>query len=909
MGKTGFDWNFFEYPLTLADVSGNGRCDIVGFGVDGVWVARSDGTGGFLPPLRLCENFSRNKGSWHADQHVRLVGEVTGRQPLTLARTASAAGVSIPGRRFPGDLVGFGDQGVWIALNNGQGVFGDPQLVVPNFGVQQSWRVDRDVRMLADLTGKGHDSIVGFGEEGVWFAINDGHAGFGSPRFFPDFGFNKGWRLKDHPRFAAALSESGCADFVGFGNDGVWVAFNDGQGGFAPPAVMVCNELCFNRGWGAEHPRFAARLTQNPRGDLVGFGNDGVWAAFNQGNHQFTPQFVLSGAFGFNAGWRVERHLRFVVDLTGKGQADLIGFGDDDVWVALNDGTGKFGPAQRTNINNFCANQGWAVGYHPRFLADVTGNGLPDIVGFGNDGVWVALNNGNGTFGQANYVLNDFGVQTLKGITHVFVMMMENRSFDHMLGMSGITGTDAETGQPTQINGLTGSESNSTWAGKFSVKPGALDMMPVDPGHEFLDTLVQLTGKDTASEWMKNPGPYPPSGTTEDNSGFAQSYLDNGGPDLFQVMKCFGPGELPVLQQLAKEFAVCDQWFSSLPGPTWPNRFFAHAATSGNLDDSPTQGDIAKWELAPSAGFGFHNGTIYDALNSRGIRYKLYSADEYPVVSGLKGVSNDFDIGSMESMVGDIKDPDFANIFYIHIEPFYAVFTDYQHGNSQHPVGSVAMGEAWIKQIYEIIRNSPVWERSMLILTWDEHGGFYDHCAPPVAVPPGDPDDDSHNKHGFRFDRLGVRVPAIVISPWIPKNIIDHRIYDHSSIPATIERFTGIDPLTQRDRYANSVTTLLTLPAPRTDAPTTLVAALPPAAREAPTEGAGPVRPNASIDEGEVAAFLATAVAQHLKVVAPEERQAIFRRVGAIRTHAEAWAYMQEVRQKVATVRAANEKK
>ncbi len=147
-------------------------------------------------------------------------------------------------------------------------------------------------------------------------------------------------------------------------------------------------------------------------------------------------------------------------------------------------------------------------------------------------------------------------------------------------------------------------------------------------------------------------------------------------------------------------------------------------------------------------------------------------------------------------------------------------------------------------------------------------------------------------------------MPAIVISPWIPKNVIDHRTYDHSSIPATIERITGIDPLTERDRWANSVSTLLTLNAPRKDTPTTLVAALQPSARTAPAP-TGPAHPNASINDGEVAAFLSTAVAQHLSIADPTERAAIFQRVRAIPTHADAFAYMNEVTQKVAALRAA----
>jgi hypothetical protein len=686
----------------------------------------------------VCENFAYLKGSWRVNQHVRLVGAVKGPQRIihasqdapgdaertpratatTGARqahspsspTASVGGTSIFGRA-PGDLVGFGDAGVWIAFNNGDGTFGPVQFVVPNFGVKQSWRVDRDTRTMADLGGKGFDSIVGFGEEGVWFAVNDTHGGFASPQFIQAFGYTQGWRLHDHPRFAADLNETGRADLVGFGEDGVYVAYNDGNNSFMAVRRVVDNQLCFSQGWGAEQPRFAARITEKRRADLVGFGNDGVWAAFHNDDGTFTPAFVLKDSFAYNLGWRVSRHPRFVADLTGNGLADLVGFWDDDVWVSLNV-NGVFQPAQPAGVNNLCYNQGWRVEIHPRFLADVTGNGRPDIVGFGDDGVWVAPNRGDGTFAPATFVLNDFGARSMKArIEHVFVMIMENRSFDHMLGMSGITGTDAETGELTTINGLTGKESNSLSdppGTTFSVGPGAPDTMPVDPGHGFFNTLIELAGKGADNDWKANPGPYPPINRRIDNSGFVQQYADEGGADPGQIMKCFVPTELPVLQQLASEFVVCDQWYSSLPGPTWPNRFFAHAASSGGLEENPSPSDIAKWETLPSAGFGFHNGTIYDALGRRGIRYKFYCGDGFPVVSGLKGISNAFDISSFSDMVDDIRGQDFASIFYVHIEPHYDILNHFRNGNSQHPLASVANGERLIKFIYELIRNSPV---------------------------------------------------------------------------------------------------------------------------------------------------------------------------------------------------------
>jgi hypothetical protein len=139
-----------------------------------------------------------------------------------------------------------------------------------------------------------------------------------------------------------------------------------------------------------------------------------------------------------------------------------------------------------------------------------------------------------------------------------------------------------------------------------------------------------------------------------------------------------------------------------------------------------------------------------------------------------------------------------------------------------HPLDDVTRGEQLIKDVYEAIRNSPHWETSLLVVTFDEHGGFYDHVPPPAAVPPGDTVTQSYVQHGFEFDQLGVRVPALVISARTPKGVIDHTLYDHTSMLATVERLFGMKSLTERDKAANDFLHLFALGTPRTDAPTTL---------------------------------------------------------------------------------------
>ncbi len=192
------------------------------------------------------------------------------------------------------------------------------------------------------------------------------------------------------------------------------------------------------------------------------------------------------------------------------------------------------------------------------------------------------------------------------GIKHIFVLMLENRSFDHMLGFSDISGTDAKTGQPTTIEKLNGSESNQSADAKssYTVTTGAADVMGVGPNHNFIDVLEQLCGTGVG---YTSGGAYP----LVKNNGFVSNYPGGTG----EAMKCFAPEQLPVLNALAREFVVCDHWFSSMPGPTEPNRMFAHAATSGFFDDSPTNTEISESIFLPDSGIDFKTGTIFKSLD------------------------------------------------------------------------------------------------------------------------------------------------------------------------------------------------------------------------------------------------------------------------------------------------------
>ena len=388
-------------------------------------------------------------------------------------------------------------------------------------------------------------------------------------------------------------------------------------------------------------------------------------------------------------------------------------------------------------------------------------------------------------------------------IKHVFVLMLENRSYDHLMGLSNILGTDAETGQRTAANGLPPGVINRYQGKEYGIIRGAEYRMPLDPPHEFPDVLEQLCGPAAS---------YPPGGAfpAVDNSGYVASYAEHGGAaDPGAVMKCYTPEQLPVLNTLAQEFALCDNWHASMPGPTWPNRMFVHAASSAGLDHSPSVPEILLWETLQ--GFSFPNGTLFELLQTWGVTRRLYSGDDFPMVAALKGVGLG-DVRRYEHFADDLQQADYP-YSYIFIEPSYDVFHEYRNGNSEHPLGDLRAGESLIKQTYEAIRNSPHWNDSLLIVTWDEHGGFYDHAIPPAAHAPGDTSpSDSNNRYHFTFECYGPRVPALVISPWIPRNTIDHRVYDHASVPRTVEKLFGLPYLTERDHHANDLSVLLNSP-------------------------------------------------------------------------------------------------
>ncbi len=397
----------------------------------------------------------------------------------------------------------------------------------------------------------------------------------------------------------------------------------------------------------------------------------------------------------------------------------------------------------------------------------------------------------------------------LAGINHVVVLMLENRSFDHLLGyLYADSGNVSPSGQP--FEGLTGNESNPDANGDpvnvYQITPStpnAYFMPGADPGEGYQATNDQLWSSDTA----------PASGTPATMQGFVKDFAYTIGWETTDkwtivpgttadwIMGCFTPQTLPVLSALAKGYAVCDHWFASAPTETLPNRAFALAGTSqGHMDDK------TKTYTCPS---------IFGTLTNAGVSWMVFGYDEQPLTKA------DF--------------PDITNADPSH----FGLFTDFQAaaaagtlpaftflepswsstGNSQHPNYDVALGEQLIHDSYEALRSGPGWEQTLFVLTYDEHGGCYDHVPPPWgATPP----DNTAGEFGFGFDRFGVRVPTLLISPLIAPGTV-YRVpagsvpLDHTSILKTIEQRWNLQPLTARDAAAPGFGDVLTLTTPRTD--------------------------------------------------------------------------------------------
>jgi phospholipase C len=371
-------------------------------------------------------------------------------------------------------------------------------------------------------------------------------------------------------------------------------------------------------------------------------------------------------------------------------------------------------------------------------------------------------------------------------LAHIVVLMLENRSFDSMLGKLH----DATAG----FDGLTGNEGNvwhqaegeqpvPVW-NEPGLTPATMTIPDPDPGEKFTDIAVQLYGLHQDS----------PMG------GFVDNYMRqppaHAPYDPRAVMHYSTPGQVPVLSELAAAFGVSDRWFASAPCQTWPNRFFAHCGTAdGCVNNGP-------------AHFPYEMPTVFNLLEAAGQDWRVYFQD-IPQAATLSRLWPDAErhFRRFNSFADDAARG--ALPAYCFVEPRY--FSDVLLGTipeDQHPPHAIGYGEQLIASVYNAVRGGPHWRQTLLLITYDEHGGRYDHVLPPVATPPGGPYPD-----GFGFNRFGVRVPTIIVSPHISAGSIVRPSsavpFDHTSIIATLRRRFTLRPLTARDAAAPDVISVL----------------------------------------------------------------------------------------------------
>jgi phospholipase C len=383
----------------------------------------------------------------------------------------------------------------------------------------------------------------------------------------------------------------------------------------------------------------------------------------------------------------------------------------------------------------------------------------------------------------------------LDALKHIVVLMMENRSFDHMLGY-------LKQDWPN-LDGLTGNETNPDTNGDLQQvqnTAAAQSELDPDPDHSWEGVNMQIFGNAQG---------------TDDGSpkmqGFIKSYFtkEQDVGHSRNIMNCFDPKNLSVLVQLAEQYAVCDRWFSSLPGPTVPNRMFAHFGTSfGHVDNAMKFFDNGK--------------SIYSRVLNGGGSARIYYFDESSASVGFtfQLQNQPAAMANYQQFLNDCANSNLPD--YSFIEPNYS-----DHANllasDQHPDHNVTAGENFIADVYNHIRKSPLWESTLLVIVYDEHGGTFDHVTPPSITADGG-DYGSDPVSGFQFNRLGIRVPAVFVSPWIDQGTLVHTQYEHASIPRTVADFFITDPtkrnLMPRESRANVFTAdpaLFTLATPRTD--------------------------------------------------------------------------------------------
>ncbi len=338
--------------------------------------------------------------------------------------------------------------------------------------------------------------------------------------------------------------------------------------------------------------------------------------------------------------------------------------------------------------------------------------------------------------------------ELLAGIDHIVVLMMENRSFDHYLGALK---TDAGYANAKTIAGLSGSESNKAPDGTAVTVFKMDNFTPDDLPHTWELSRVQ---------WNEGK-----------NDGFVKAHE---GPSQHEAMGYHDRSQIPLYYWFADNFSVCDNWFASVMGPTWPNRFYLHAATSkGKQSNSPFLMN------APD--------TVWDRLKELGLTFKNYAA----------GAATWYVAGFVDKLSSLNPSATIEDFFQDAIQgklPAFSIIDPDFLASDDHPDHDIMRGQAFVSSVYRALAASPAWPKTLLIITYDEHGGFYDHVSPPKTV------DDEPG-----FEQLGFRVPAFVIGAKVKKGYVCKKQLEHVSVAATLKTRFGIGSLGRRMEAASDV--------------------------------------------------------------------------------------------------------
>lgn len=362
-------------------------------------------------------------------------------------------------------------------------------------------------------------------------------------------------------------------------------------------------------------------------------------------------------------------------------------------------------------------------------------------------------------------------------IEHVVVLVLENQSFDRLVGLTpGVDGVNpqAPRSNTDTVHGATVAQNPAAQATTYN--PARMDF---DPKHDYDDVRQQIQG--ACAEFVNSfVGNYP-----------------KGNP--LEIMAYYGEDYLPTLNTLAKQFVVCDRWFCSVPGPTWANRFFANTGTSLGHVDMPS---LAHFD---PAWHNYNQPTIFERLSEAvpRISWRIYFHDFSQTTLLSQQLPYAANYRYMPSFYEECKN---AASFpqYAFLEPKYF----WPGENDQHPDSDIRRGDALIANVYNaLLANEELWNSTLFIILYDEHGGFYDHVDPSQppykakAVPP-----DAHTTpppDNFAFDLFGPRVPAVLVSPWLDSGVL-HGVYDHTSLLQYLTKKWGLGTLGNRVSAANN---------------------------------------------------------------------------------------------------------